>query len=1197
MGTKTKISYGLLILVILTSSMYVMFDEELRLDVQNTKTLFKQYIDEKWVLSSTERVWLMDGTTKMRAKSRLVSVLNTSEGINIIRDSLWKDNIKIKHTYEFDSSIKNIEQFPINEYITVYNATGKILKYEIRDFEYTDYTGRAGKNIESPFSYGNNMKLSWNGSYYAKIFNQKSGDKIIIKFRVTEDNQTFNVRMFDPVPFVPLPSDLLLYYYSTNTSATNVIDESDSDVQYNGTASANVTFLSDGITNFDSSGDGYINTTLNFSSLGLYWSMTGWFQTSIIDDDIYIIGLETTTPGDDPQMFIFINSDGYFELTATSQNSSNIIKKETSFEVNTSEWWFFAVTYSNVTMSLYINTTNISESFEGFIDDPLDNLSYNLVLGAHVDDGDIEDNWEGNLSNFLIYNVTLTEAQITTIYNLGRTKYEIVNLTVNGSTTDFNVELGTVINVNASISPSTGTICIDINHHDEGVNVSCDTDSLGYVLNITEFRKTTDNESRTSFNMTYIGPENNTFYLESHQYDELINITINLTGFKSNDTFPVGVKLYINNTLSNDIGNLYNTTSFSVSTFSDDSSIKYINLTEETSSNIANFKIPKIANVTSATMKTRYRSRMRFNITLLDNQVCNVNYSFAPTVAKPLYLYFIEGDGSPTIYTNTITSGEYGVSDIIYSDFGELMDDGQNYTYSFLANRGKIISGNNSGKYFSGDFEYNDVWWWCQNSGTNLLDTICTVNIRERRYVVTDSSCKRYSSSGTDYRYDIHTLTDSGTENVLYSAVSCGGSVVNPNSEGSLHYFKSNFGYIFEGYSLSGGTDATVNCNNLAYSAKGDFNCSICYDLPAIGYYSETCTAGTNPTNYMDKDEDACVNTGVTYVYTDDEGNNTFIYSQNTTFSETFRFFLDELPDAYFDVKFHITKVVEYPTSDIEVGTFDGVKEWTCDATTCSFQSNVSDFSSEINSFLSSCTADSEGFCEVPVYLYSDDSGQFEIYDIDINYTYEVNPVTLSLSTFNTYINSSTNDTNVPIKIEASTNGTIQVSDIKFDYFGGNKTYQIKAHNTDYTLNKTLNVTYYSSSWEYSLPTYVDYIEFIPRTPTSKNVTPYKQTDSRPMLNITMTGYGGKNMNFSMYQNETYSCVNLTVSATNNKSDGTQMSSATWYELVTDKAYLYNYGLWFWADFGCNYTTWRDWEPDWYFKSCCVDCVCSEAIS
>jgi hypothetical protein len=95
------------------------------------------------------------------------------------------------------------------------------------------------------------------------------------------------------------------------------------------------------------------------------------------------------------------------------------------------------------------------------------------------------------------------------------------------------------------------------------------------------------------------------------------------------------------------------------------------------------------------------------------------------------------------------------------------------------------------------------------------------------------------------------------------------------------------------------------------------------------------------------------------------------------------------------------------------------------------------------------------------------------------------------------------------------------------------------------TTNEYINVTVFYSNWNYNFPSYINYFEFIPATPTSKNVTPYGQTRSTPIFNLTNYNYGGKNANMFMLINETHSCVDLYAS-----SNSTKPSSNLWNGLV-----------------------------------------------
>jgi hypothetical protein len=61
----------------------------------------------------------------------------------------------------------------------------------------------------------------------------------------------------------------------------------------------------------------------------------------------------------------------------------------------------------------------------------------------------------------------------------------------------------------------------------------------------------------------------------------------------------------------------------------------------------------------------------------------------------------------------------------------------------------------------------------------------------------------------------------------------------------------------------------------------------------------------------------------------------------------------------------------------------------------------TSDFSLEINDYLSTCTADSNGNCQVPLKLHSDTAGKIEISNINIQYTWDIDNLILTKKQWN----------------------------------------------------------------------------------------------------------------------------------------------------------------------------------------------------
>jgi hypothetical protein len=174
----------------------------------------------------------------------------------------------------------------------------------------------------------------------------------------------------------------------------------------------------------------------------------------------------------------------------------------------------------------------------------------------------------------------------------------------------------------------------------------------------------------------------------------------------------------------------------------------------------------------------------------------------------------------------------------------------------------------------------------------------------------------------------------------------------------------------------------------------------------------------------------------------------------------------------------------------------------------------------------------------------------------------------------------------------------ITVSDLRFDYLGGNKTYTVLAHDDAYTINTSYDITYYYSKWNYSLPSNIDGIYFYPYSLTADEVEPFGQTASIPILNITGEAYDSPGINWSILLNESHSCVNLTHQPNSTKVNTNYAENNTWISMEENLAEDGNFGVWMWADLNCNYDGWKVWQPEWYFRACAsgVD-VCSEELT
>ena len=103
---------GFVLMVVLTSSIYFIIQDDFKIDIQKTRT--KYYIKENvsFELAMTEYVYLFDGTRKMRAKNRSLEFITVGSLTTVTRTSSFKEGIILVQNYVFDSSNADIETIP-----------------------------------------------------------------------------------------------------------------------------------------------------------------------------------------------------------------------------------------------------------------------------------------------------------------------------------------------------------------------------------------------------------------------------------------------------------------------------------------------------------------------------------------------------------------------------------------------------------------------------------------------------------------------------------------------------------------------------------------------------------------------------------------------------------------------------------------------------------------------------------------------------------------------------------------------------------------------------------------------------------------------------------------------------------------------------------------------------------------------------
>ena len=207
MATKTKITIGSLILLILATSIYLTMDN-VKIRVDNDKSTFYVFEDSRWRVSGREYNKLLDGTKLMYRKSSGIEINYSINDMNVIitRFTPYIRGPKIKDTYVFIGDVKDVELFPISHKIEIFNATGYYYKYEVKDLVYSGETFKLD-GTQTIQSFGRNMEVEWwEGYRLGWIY--KNGNMYIKSEKIDSDYKVFDVRLFDPVTIMDYTYDI-----------------------------------------------------------------------------------------------------------------------------------------------------------------------------------------------------------------------------------------------------------------------------------------------------------------------------------------------------------------------------------------------------------------------------------------------------------------------------------------------------------------------------------------------------------------------------------------------------------------------------------------------------------------------------------------------------------------------------------------------------------------------------------------------------------------------------------------------------------------------------------------------------------------------------------------------------------------------------------------------------------------------------
>lgn len=809
-----------------------------------------------------------------------------------------------------------------------------------------------------------------------------------------------------------------------------------------------------------------------------------------------------------------------------------------------------------------------------------------------------------------------------------------INIFLQGANVSRYYELGTNATVTINITDGTNILNlgfnVTINQTGYGINYTSGNGTLTFNIS-TGANNEFFNDSTVTKNLTYSGADNHTFYITFNKYDTILTASLNLSGWLNDGTYPEAVRIYINDSLDKEYSGPFKIGTVQIDYLNDSTEAK--NLTYNNSgSRYGYLKLLKTADVLNASVNL---SGFRNLETYTSLQGYELNYELGASS---------DTTGQVLNFTNESVS-----------------------TYAASC--------------YSGSFDKYRIY-----------------NLTDKAFVAGSLVLFHYS-----WDYILHTTGGWGSANL------------------SIWNYTSGVWQILAHNQTTKAGDCFIK--NIGINLTSDlirnYTLRIKFHTQRVDTYAAYPACGSWGTCLDGTSGEAEGST---------EGRQVLIrmYYNVTTYPRN--------PKAE-------VGIVDYDYSEWnQTGMFNGT-------------SKTNDFSSQMNAYLASCSADVHGYCHVPIKLISDSSGVLQISAINITYNFDPNPVSLNVTELNNYLslapidnlkslanritpdswnwtksggigwswetgngtikspgnatdgNPSTyaeahanesgrsgggyiyfnysnpnllktgvwsakimghahisscyngtawlqfyyfhdnsglpldtystqlnescmrrtveikhlffevegayaayfwdanftiygGDINIPIKISSSDSGIVEIKNLNFSYHGSDNisiTVNFEGDATYRASNNTKSIQVVHSNYSYAFPNNVYYLEFIPRTSNDKNVTPFGQTNSRPILNLTTLNYD-KKMNISLYLNQSSSCVNISFSLINSTSNLTWLQAGKWFNTWTNLSMFNHKGIWLVADYNCSNLSWNLYYPHLFIRGCCVDCVCAEEV-
>ena len=198
-ATAKNIIAGLILITLLTTGLVITLSSGgIRTSVEKSSSTFSIYQNGKWLVSGVEYNFLYNKTTNLKINTNNVTITYNTTSNNITYVYRYTPFVKgpiILDTYVFDGRSSDVKLFPVYHKVEVLNGSGYDYQYEVRKL---DYSGISRTGLSSPMSFGKKMRVEWQSGAFFSSITKGTTSTLKIKYHVTNNDQTFNVRLFDP---------------------------------------------------------------------------------------------------------------------------------------------------------------------------------------------------------------------------------------------------------------------------------------------------------------------------------------------------------------------------------------------------------------------------------------------------------------------------------------------------------------------------------------------------------------------------------------------------------------------------------------------------------------------------------------------------------------------------------------------------------------------------------------------------------------------------------------------------------------------------------------------------------------------------------------------------------------------------------------------------------------------------------------